>query len=60
MCSTSGNGKTYAHAQGRECCISAGPAAGDEIRLLEEQKSDLAAIICRIDAKIEYLKRERS
>lgn len=48
----------HSHNHGARCCGTGLPVT-DEIRLLEEQKSDLAAIIGRIDAKIEHLKRER-
>lgn len=60
MCQTMKENRPRGHPHNRgACCCNTGLAATDEIRLLEEQKSDLAAIICRIDTKIEYLKREK-
>lgn len=59
MCQSGEDHKHHVHSHnhGARCCGTGLPVT-DEIRLLEEQKSDLAAIIGRIDAKIEHLKRE--
>jgi len=60
MCQAREDHQSHVHPHNRgTCSCNTGLTGTGEIRLLEEQKSDLAAIICRIDAKIEYLKREK-
>jgi hypothetical protein len=59
MCQTMKGSSPHMHSQNPGSCCTTGLAVAGEIRLPEEQKRDLAAIIARIDAKIECLRRER-